>query len=241
MRFVLLGCCSFAFYDQRLFERVKAELKQQILKAVESPSCLPVLEDLNFGFADIAPIAMLTHLKETCGLVTPDDVEKNRNLLSAEWNLDEPIENIWLHIHECQAFARPIEPITDGAAMHLTLAVFEQTGGFASAVEKWRDKSITDHTLPNFTFLTATLRTKSASATSQLKQPVSMVQTKPTSCVLLLLPLLLLSQLLQLSSSTMSGCAVVMLMVLARRAQLTRVPLASNQAQITKLEPPSPT
>jgi hypothetical protein len=69
----------------------------------------------------MTPQAMLNHLKDTYGRVAPEDMEKNRNLLSVEWNSDEPIENIWLRIRDCQAFAAPIEIITNGAAMHLTL------------------------------------------------------------------------------------------------------------------------
>jgi hypothetical protein len=116
--------------DHRLYERVKAESKQQILKAVDS-RYLQVVEDLDFGYADVTPQTMLNHLKDTYGQVAPDNVEKNHNLLSAEWNADEPIENIWLRICNCQAFAAPIEAITDGAAIQLTLTVFEHTGVFA--------------------------------------------------------------------------------------------------------------
>jgi hypothetical protein len=93
---------------------------------------------------------MLNHLKATYGQVSADDIEINRNLLSAEWSPDDPIENVWLRIRECQTFALTIEPISDGAAVRLTLAVFENTGVFANAVEKWREKSVIEQTLANF-------------------------------------------------------------------------------------------
>jgi hypothetical protein len=48
--------------DHRLYERVQAELKQQLLKAVDS-RYLQVLEDLDFGYADVSPQTMLNHLK----------------------------------------------------------------------------------------------------------------------------------------------------------------------------------
>jgi len=136
--------------EHRLYERVQAELKQQILKAIEH-RYLQVLEDADFGFADVAPRIMLAHLQTTYGQVAPDDVEQNRTLLSAEWNPDDPIEDVWIRIRDCQAFAAPIEPITNNAAIRLTLTVFEKTGVFATAVDKWRDKPIADHTLPIFT------------------------------------------------------------------------------------------
>jgi hypothetical protein len=135
--------------EHRLYERVQAKLKQQILIAVES-RYLQILEDLEFGFADVSPLEMLNHLKDTYGQVSADDIENNRNLLSADWNPDDPIENVWLRIRECQTFARGIEPITDGTAVRLTLTVFETTGVFANAVEKWREKDAIEQTLANF-------------------------------------------------------------------------------------------
>jgi hypothetical protein len=90
--------------DHRLYERVQAELKQQLLKAVDS-RYLQLLEDPDFGFADIATREMLQHLKDTYGQIAPDNVEQNRSLLSAEWNPDDPIEDIWIRIRDCQAFA----------------------------------------------------------------------------------------------------------------------------------------
>ena len=124
--------------DHRLYERVKAELKQQLLKAVDS-RYLQVLEDLDFGYADVAPQAMLNHLKTTYGQIQPDDIEKNRNLLlSAEWNADEPIENIWLRIRDCQAFAAPIEAITDGAAMYQRMYAHDRPyGRMTVVVNRW--------------------------------------------------------------------------------------------------------
>jgi hypothetical protein len=112
---------------------------------------LQILEDDDdFGFADVSPLAMLQHLQATYGQVRPDDLENNRTLLSAVWNHDDPIEEIWMRIRACQAFAATIEPISNNAAVRLTLTVFEKTGVFASAVDKWRDKPPLELTLPNF-------------------------------------------------------------------------------------------
>jgi hypothetical protein len=91
--------------EHRLFENVQAQsLKQQILKAAEY-RYLQLLEDPDFGFADISPREMLQHLKNTYGLVTPDDIEQNCSLLSAEWNPDGPIEDVWLRLRDCQGYA----------------------------------------------------------------------------------------------------------------------------------------
>jgi hypothetical protein len=83
--------------DHRLNKRVKSELKRMIVQAIHS-RYLRVLEDLNFGFADVSPFAMLQHPTDTCAIVTPGDIEQHRKLLSAEWNPDDAMENIWIRI-----------------------------------------------------------------------------------------------------------------------------------------------
>ena len=72
------SACDQEISDYRLFERVKADMKQHILQAVEI-RYLQFLEDLNFGFTDVAPIAMLNHLNDTYGQVTPNNVEINHS------------------------------------------------------------------------------------------------------------------------------------------------------------------
>jgi hypothetical protein len=70
---------------------------------------------------------MLQHLRATYGQVTPDDIEQNHSLLSADWNPDDPIEDVWLCLRDCQGYATAAdEPITNSAAIRLTLAVFEK-------------------------------------------------------------------------------------------------------------------
>jgi hypothetical protein len=136
--------------EHRLFETVQANLKQQIIAAVEY-RYLQLLEDPDFGFSDVAPRVMLQHLRLTYGQVTPDDIEQNRSLLSAEWNPDDPIEDVWLRLRDCQGYATAAnEPITNNAAIRLTLTVFKKTGVFASAVDKWRDKAVADQTIDTF-------------------------------------------------------------------------------------------
>jgi hypothetical protein len=136
--------------DHQLFLTVREALKQQILLAVEY-RYLQVLEDADMGFADITPATILAHLKATYGAITQEDIEANRALLGSDINPDDPIEDLWLRIKECQRFATAAnEPIPDAAAIRLVLAAIEKSGVFSSAVEKWRDKTPAAQTLPNF-------------------------------------------------------------------------------------------
>jgi hypothetical protein len=132
------------------YNTVAEELKKKILLAVPT-RYLSILEDTDFGFAVVSSNEMLAHLKATYGIITNEEIESNRTQLATEWNPDEPIEDLWLRIQEMQRFATAAnEPITDAAALRLTLIVFEKTGVFTTATEKWRDRAKVDWTMTNF-------------------------------------------------------------------------------------------
>ena len=128
-------------YDRSLqeyhtYRQTVRELKQQLIAAV-NPLYINTLEDDMFGYANVAPRAILAHLKTTYGTLTPDDVENNRNTLAAEWNPDNPIEDLWKRITDAKRFATQAgEPITDATALRLTLMVLKQSGVFTTATHK---------------------------------------------------------------------------------------------------------
>ena len=132
------------------FLAIAEELKKQILLAVPV-RYLAILEDADLGFADVPASAMLAHLKTSYGNITIEEIEANRSRLTADWNPDAPMEDLWLRIHESQRYATAAgEDITDAAAIRLTLAVLEKTGVFITACEKWRDLADAEWTLVNF-------------------------------------------------------------------------------------------
>ncbi|KAI2500614.1 hypothetical protein MHU86_13835 [Fragilaria crotonensis] len=148
--------------EHRRYTTVAQELKKQLLLAVDK-TYLYILADADFGFADVSCATMLHHLRSTYGRITPEELERNRALLSADWNLDEPMEGFWFMIKEVQRYAvAGAEPITDAAVIRLTLPVFEKTGVFITA-EKWRDLDETSGPC-RATNRTSKRRTKSASA-----------------------------------------------------------------------------
>ena len=94
---------------------------------------------------------MLAHLKDTYGLLTPNEIEANCAMVSAAWNPDELIKDLWLHIRNAQTHATGAgKLISDASAMHLTLLALESTGVFESALHDWHIKNEANKMLDNF-------------------------------------------------------------------------------------------
>jgi hypothetical protein len=79
--------------DVTLYNNLSAALTSQILSAVNA-SFLSVLEDPDFGFGDVTPLAILTHIRNEYRTLTPEELEKNCATLTEQWNLDDPIEDL---------------------------------------------------------------------------------------------------------------------------------------------------
>ena len=96
-------------YDKRLSAhektmRVQAELKQQVIEAVEE-KYLQLLKHKLHGYKLSTIRTMLEHLQSTYGEVTSADHAANREKLTAEWNPDNDLEDLWTRIKEIQEFA----------------------------------------------------------------------------------------------------------------------------------------
>jgi hypothetical protein len=133
--------------EHRLFCVVAEKIKQQVLLAVPN-RYFCVLEDVDYGCSDASVLAILLHLKATYATIEPEEIENNRARLTKTWNPEDPIEELWQRIQEIQRFAAAAqEVVADAAALRLTLGVFEATGVFITATEKWRDKNQADWTM----------------------------------------------------------------------------------------------
>jgi hypothetical protein len=82
---VALRAYTEALADVTLYNNLRAALTSQILTAVNA-SFLSALEDPDFGFGDVTPLAMLSHLRTEYGTMTPEELEHNRAALSEPWN-----------------------------------------------------------------------------------------------------------------------------------------------------------
>lgn len=132
------------------YRTVNEELKRQLLEAVPA-LYLQILADAELGYADVNCADLLAHLRLTYGTISREELETNRNGLTAEWNPDSPVEDLWLRIRTAQRVSiAGNEPIADTTALRLVLGVIEKTGVFATAIDKWQDKEDAEWTLDNF-------------------------------------------------------------------------------------------
>ena len=147
---VALNVYNDAIKDVTLYNNLSAALTAQILNAVNA-SFLSALEDPVFGFSDVTPMAMLDHLRQEYGTLTPEELETNRAALSEPWNFDSPIEDLWAKIANIQRIAAFGDvPIADVTIITLTLAMIEKTGLLATTTEKFRLRPLAEWTIALF-------------------------------------------------------------------------------------------
>lgn len=128
----------------------RSAVKQQILEAIDH-EYLAKIEDPDYGFADVTIPAMLAHLHKRYGKITRAELETNRASIQTCWNIDEPIERLWIRLAEIQRLAEEgNDKIHDNTLIELTLDMFETTGVFGTAHEAWRVKADVDKTKENF-------------------------------------------------------------------------------------------
>jgi ferritin len=119
-------------YDANLaaymcYKAVQAALREQILTAINN-TFLVALEHEELGHI-ATPQAMIAHLKEEYGELDATEIETNHATLAGAWNPDDHIDELFTHIREAQRLAtKANEPITDGAAIRLTITALENTG-----------------------------------------------------------------------------------------------------------------
>jgi hypothetical protein len=79
------------------------------------------------------------------------EIETSRATLASAWNPDDHIEELFTRILDAQCLAtKANEPITDGAAIRLTITALKNTGVFESVLELWHLKPEADETMDNF-------------------------------------------------------------------------------------------
>ena len=104
--------------------KTQVTLKSQLLAAVDDAFVNEVSDRL-WGYGQVTVLELLTHLRETYGRITPNQVDKNAATLDREWNPEDPMEKLWQRVHECRSFAGDVT-IMEAFAVRKTLTVLDK-------------------------------------------------------------------------------------------------------------------
>lgn len=138
----------------KTYHDIHATLKQQILTAV-SHIFLNTLEDDLMGYSNVDAVDMLDHLAAKYATITSDDIKRNQATLSAPWNPDTEIKDLWLQINQAQLFSLDADnnnthEISNETVIHLALVMFEKEQLFITYCDMWRNRDKSDCTLTMF-------------------------------------------------------------------------------------------
>ena len=90
--------------DFSTYRKTGVTFKSQLLAAVNDAFVNELSHPL-WGYSQVTGLQLLTHLRETYGLITPDQLDENAATLDREWNPDDPLERLWQRVRECRSFA----------------------------------------------------------------------------------------------------------------------------------------
>jgi hypothetical protein len=98
-------------------------------------------------YANVNPITIITHLKQTYGQIQLSDKTANYKRMTIPWNPPAPIEQLWKQLQDGQNFAQQgNEPISNETLARLGYENILATGLFDSSCKKWRARAPNDQT-----------------------------------------------------------------------------------------------
>jgi hypothetical protein len=126
-------------------------LRQQLIKAIPS-TYISTLQDPEWGYSRVSPLAILTHLWAEYGTISSDELQANNMALNAPtWDPATPIEELYNKIKSHGDFARAgntiIEDILLAEAAYKNV---EATGLYATYCANWRARPQADKTFAQF-------------------------------------------------------------------------------------------
>ncbi len=142
--------CKAMLKELAIATTAKEELKKQLLEAV---NCLylAALNDDMFGFSEVSIADMVVHLHTTYVPITHSELESNCASIATMWTPKDPIKTLWESLCKVQCISiAGSNLLTDGAIKDLTLIMFETTGMFTTACDRWQVKPVANQMLIEF-------------------------------------------------------------------------------------------
>jgi hypothetical protein len=96
------------------------------------------LEHHTMGFSEVSPMAILDHLVDTYGTISPKDLQDNLKQAKTAWNPDTPIETVFTNGNRCRQFAiAGQDPISDITYIGILVDIFRDSGVLETAIREW--------------------------------------------------------------------------------------------------------
>ena len=136
--------------DFKLYHDVDKALRNQLIAATPAVY-LQDLRDPNLGFASTTCLELITHLRETYGEISQEDLDANQLRMNAKWHPPVPIEVLFEQLRAGAAFAlEGGDMLPPASVVRLGYSLILQTGLFDQACRDWRATTQASRTMIQF-------------------------------------------------------------------------------------------
>jgi hypothetical protein len=133
----------------QVYQNTRTHLRNQIINSTPD-KYICALKHRITQYSNVTPLELLTHLKNTYGQVTSDDLTTNYARMTEPWNPPTPIEVLFEQLKEGKEFAaKGNEAFPDTQLMRLAYDNIKATGLFNEQCREWRKKPAQDKTYEN--------------------------------------------------------------------------------------------
>jgi hypothetical protein len=134
----------------KLYHDVDKALRKQLIIATPEVY-LQDIKDPILGYANTTCLEIITHLRDTYGEISQEDLDANELRMGAAWNPPMPIEDLFEQLRAGAEFATeggdaPSKP----AVVRLGYNILLKTGLFTDGCRDWRKKPQADRTMATF-------------------------------------------------------------------------------------------
>jgi hypothetical protein len=131
-------------------------LRSQLIAACPDQYLRP-LKHLTLGYSQVTTLQLLTHLWATYGIITRDDLNRNKERMSKQWHPPSSIEDLFTQIDDAAEFAAlGGMHFDDVYLLGEAYKNIEMTGVFTADCRTWTMKPQAEQTFANFrTFFSA--------------------------------------------------------------------------------------
>ena len=125
-------------------------LKQQLLSCFNE-SYYRTMRNRVTGFANVTTLVILTHLYDTYGRLTPQDMTDNHANMTSDYDAATPIETMFDQVEDAIDLAAAANvPYSPAQIVNIGYSLMFNTGLFPDAMRDWRKRIPVDKTWANF-------------------------------------------------------------------------------------------